>query len=103
MQSHFLPKPDGSKLHYLQTGNPKGPLIVRLHGLGGSTAPFAPLVSRLPPNHNIVLLDFQSFGKSPPSSQPPTISGLVSDLKHVTESLQMTRQGAEGAQDSVGI
>lgn len=88
MASNVIETGNGTKLHYLQSGNSHGPLLICLHGLGGSTDTFEPLVSRLPQSYNIVLVDFPGFGKSPVPTQRPTISGYVSDLHDVIASLQ---------------
>lgn len=101
MQSRFFSRPDGPKLHYLQAGDPTGTLLICLHGLGGSTATYTPIVHRLPQDHNILLLDFPGFGKSPPPSQRPTIPGLVSDLQYVIESLRTIPQGVGADQSAV--
>lgn len=103
MRSHFISKPDGSKIHYQQSGDPEGTLLICLHGLGGSTATFTPLVPHLPQDHNIILLDFPGFGKSPPPSQCPTITGLVSDLQNFIKSVQETRQGAANNKSKVSV
>lgn len=103
MQSHFISKPDGSKLHCQRSGDPEGTLLICLHGLGGSTATFIPLVPHLPQDHNIILVDFPGFGKSPPPSQGPTITGLVSDLQNVIKSVQETRQEAANSKSKVSV
>ncbi|KAH8734238.1 Alpha/Beta hydrolase protein [Ilyonectria robusta] len=88
MASNVIETGNGTTLHYLQSGNSHGPLLICLHGLGGSTNTFTPLVSRLTQSYNIVLVDFPGFGKSPVPTQRPTIPGYVSDLHDVIASLQ---------------
>jgi 3-oxoadipate enol-lactonase len=90
LQSNFHTTSSGSKLHYLQTGCSSGPLLLCLHGLGGSTETFIRLLPHLPSCYNIVLLDFPGFGKSPfvPKSNTVTIAGYVADLGEFIADLQ---------------
>ncbi|PVI04813.1 alpha/beta-hydrolase [Periconia macrospinosa] len=80
----------GTKLHYLQTGNQTGPLLLCLHGLGGSTDTFNPLLPYLPSDYSTILVDFPGFGKSPLTASPNTISiaNHVADLDDFITSLQ---------------
>lgn len=95
MKSNFVAKPDGTKLHYLQSGSETGPLLICLHGLGGSTETFIPLLPRLPPSYQVILLDFPGFGKSPSPTESPTVAKYVADLHNVITSLQGTASGSE--------
>jgi 3-oxoadipate enol-lactonase len=72
--SHFHLTTAGTKLHYLQFGSTEGPLLLCLHGLGGSRDTFLPLLPVLPKSYKIILVDFQGFGKSPLIKSPNTIS-----------------------------
>ncbi|KAF2704931.1 alpha/beta-hydrolase [Pleomassaria siparia CBS 279.74] len=85
----------GTKTHYPRTIDQAGPLLVCLHGLGGSTETFKPLVERLPAGYDIVLVDFQGFGKTPLTSttKVPSIQGHVSDLHDLITSLQTNDNG----------
>jgi len=80
----------GTNTHYLQGGDPSGPLLVCLHGLGGSTETFSPLVPFLPQAYNIVLVDFPGFGKTPlaGATRPLSVEGLVSDLEDLITHLR---------------
>ncbi|KAF2026262.1 alpha/beta-hydrolase [Setomelanomma holmii] len=80
----------GTKLHYAQTGSLSGPLLICLHGLGGSIEKFFPLLTYLPSTYHIILLDFPGFGKSPFPKQPSSISiaNHVADLGDLISSLQ---------------
>lgn len=95
MKSNFVAKPDGTKLHYLQSGNETGLLLICLHGLGGSTETFIPLLPRLPQSYQVILLDFPGFGKSPPPTDRPAVAKYVADLHHVITSLQGIASGSE--------
>ncbi|KAL8366364.1 hypothetical protein RB595_004913 [Gaeumannomyces hyphopodioides] len=80
----------GTKTHYLQSGPPAGSLLVALHGLGGSTNTFVPLLSAVPHTFRTALVDFQGFGKTPlaDASKPLSIAGHVADLHDLVASLQ---------------
>jgi pimeloyl-ACP methyl ester carboxylesterase len=80
----------GTKLHYLRTGNQSGPLLLCLHGLGGSSDTFTPLLQHFPSNHNIILLDFPGFGKSPApqASESMSVAGHVADVSELIQVLQ---------------
>ncbi|KAF1937839.1 alpha/beta-hydrolase, partial [Clathrospora elynae] len=82
--------PSGTKTHFLQGGNPAGPLLVCLHGLGVSTETFIPLPLSLPQTYKIILVDFQGFGKSPLSNPTKRLSipGHASNLGTLIASLQ---------------
>ncbi|KAL6151933.1 hypothetical protein ACJBU6_08826 [Exserohilum turcicum] len=87
--SHYFTTRSGTKFHYLQGGEPLSPLLVCLHGLGGSTETFLPLVPFFPQDYNIILVDFQGFGKTPLSDgQQISIAGHVADLSDLIASLQ---------------
>jgi pimeloyl-ACP methyl ester carboxylesterase len=98
LSSHFYTTSAGTKTHYLQTGDPTAKLLICLHGLGGSVETFKPLLAYLPRTQNIVLVDFQGFGKSPLTSatKPLSISGHVSDLHNLITHLQADNSGLEG-------
>lgn len=85
----------GTTLHYLQTGTSLGPLLLCLHGLGGSSETFIPLLPHFPTNRNIVLLDFQGFGKTSlnQSAGPVSVAKHAADVEELIAALQ-------GAQDA---
>lgn len=88
MSSNFVTCGDGTKLHYLREGNPDAPQVICLHGLGGSTNTFTPIIPRLSQPCNIVRVDFPGFGKSPPSGRRHTVADYVTHLYDVVASLQ---------------
>ncbi|KAH7094256.1 Alpha/Beta hydrolase protein [Paraphoma chrysanthemicola] len=97
LASHYHTTASGTKLHYAQTGNRSGSLLLCLHGLGGSIETFFPLLPHLPSTYNIVLVDFPGFGKSPLPEQPDNISiaGHVANLDDLIASLQGASTKAE--------
>ncbi|CAG9988264.1 unnamed protein product [Clonostachys byssicola] len=88
MASRFVETASSRKLHCLQTGDPKGQLIICLHGLGGSTNTFKSLLLRLPQSYNIICLDFPGFGASPALTERPTVASYVSDLHDIVTFFQ---------------
>jgi 3-oxoadipate enol-lactonase len=78
----FLTTKNHTKLHFVESGTPNGILIICLHGLGGSTETFSPLLPFLDNNYRVIRLDFEGLGKSPLTSQdkPLSIARYVSDL-----------------------
>jgi len=52
----------GAKIHYLEAGS--GPVVILLHGLGGSTANWAPTIGPLAQKYRVIVPDQIGFGKS---------------------------------------
>ncbi|KAJ5913659.1 hypothetical protein N7504_002542 [Penicillium tannophilum] len=89
--SFYYKTPNGTNLHFTQAGNPSGSLVVLLHGLGGSTKTFQPIVQSLSPQiHRLICVDLEGFGQTPLSSPSTTLSVLryVDDLEHLVAHLQ---------------
>ena len=88
--SNYITTSSGTKSHYLQGGDSSGPLLICLHGLGGSTETFLSLLPFLPQGFAIVLVDFQGFGKTSlaNSDRRISIANHVSDLGDLVTSLQ---------------
>jgi pimeloyl-ACP methyl ester carboxylesterase len=97
LSSHFYTTKASTKTHYLQTGDPAGRLLICLHGLGGSIETFRSLIQFIPKTYNIILVDFQGFGKTPLTfkSEPLSIRGHVSDLHDLITYLQAHKNGLE--------
>lgn len=105
LASSYFTTPSGTKTHCLQGGSSSGPLLICLHGLGGSTETFEPLLSALPKTHHIILVDFQGFGKTPLTDPTNkfTIAGHVADLHHLIASLQAAASKQEQPDKTVLI
>ncbi|KAL5343442.1 Alpha/Beta hydrolase protein [Aspergillus crustosus] len=89
--SHYHKTPNGTTIHYTQTGNLNGRLIVLLHGLGGSTATFTPLLPHLHPETNrLVSVDLEGLGETPLSMSDVilSITRYADDLESLVTSLQ---------------
>ena len=96
LTSSYFKTTSDTNTHYLQAGDPSGPLLICLHGLGGSTETFSPLVPSLPPTYNIILVDFPGFGKTPLAGvrEPLSVEGLVFDLADLIASLRGSSNGS---------
>ncbi|KAH7109111.1 Alpha/Beta hydrolase protein [Dendryphion nanum] len=88
--SEFFTTSSGTKLHFLQVGPRHGTLLLCLHGLGGSSSTFLPLLTHLPPTYHTILIDFPGFGSTPtpPSTQTLSIASHVADLDDLIAHLQ---------------
>jgi len=58
-----IPSPSGD-LYYEREGNPSGPAILFIHGLGGTTNAYQPLVSALKDDFDLVRYDWAGHGRS---------------------------------------
>jgi pimeloyl-ACP methyl ester carboxylesterase len=95
--SQYHTTPNGTTVHFTQTGNPAGTLIVLIHGLGGSTETFTPLLPHLhPEQYRILCVDLEGFGKTSLSSPEVTLSitRYVDDLESLVTSLQGSEEGS---------
>lgn len=103
--SFYHKTPNGTNVHYTQSGNDLGPLIILLHGLGGSTKTFESLLPFLSPHLNrLVCVDFEGFGQTALST-PETVLSIpryVNDLEHLVASLQGHSQDTAGTPIFIG-
>ena len=87
--SNFFHCQTGTQTHYTSTGNKTGPLLIALHGLGGSTETFAPLIPHLPLHkYNVICVDFEGFGKSVWTNSHISVPRYVADLDELVSHLQ---------------
>jgi pimeloyl-ACP methyl ester carboxylesterase len=69
-------------VHYVDHGGPAGaPLIVLVHGLGGSHANWAPLAPLLTPTYRVLALDLAGFGLTAGGPRSASVHGNR-DLLH---------------------
>lgn len=104
LESRYYTTKSGKSLHYQEAGSSLGPLTLCLHGLGGSTETFVPLVPLLPENRRIVLLDFLGFGKTPfnDSTGKVSVASHVADVSELITSLHGAPDAAS-ARDTIII
>ncbi|KAK2018645.1 alpha/beta-hydrolase [Colletotrichum eremochloae] len=88
--SSYFTAPSGHTIHFLQSGTASGALLICLHGLGGSSETFLPLLPALPKSFNIVLVDFPGFGKSTlnKAPKPITVTDTVLDIHGLISSIK---------------
>lgn len=75
------------RLHVEVSGNPSGPTVIFIHGLGGNSTNYTPLIhaARLQDSHNVVTFDFEGHGLSPLTGEGLTVDGIVLSVKEVLE------------------
>lgn len=67
-----------SKVYYEQEGNKNGSAILCIHGLGGTTNFYQPVVSGLK-DYNVVRFDLSGHGRSTLPSNKASIASYVED------------------------
>jgi len=60
--SHYLDLPDGVRLHYRDEGEPKGPVVMLLHGYSASSVDWDDWVSKLGSTYRIIAPDMPGHG-----------------------------------------
>jgi pimeloyl-ACP methyl ester carboxylesterase len=72
--------PATGPVHYVDFGGADRPVIVLVHGLGGSHLNWELLAPRLTARSRVLALDLPGFGLSPPAARPSTVRGNVEIL-----------------------
>jgi 3-oxoadipate enol-lactonase len=85
-KSYYHKTPNGSRIFVEDCGT--GPLIVLMHGLGGTTNAFQPLINPFSSRFTLLRFDFAGSGFSKFKS-PPSIPQFVEDLHSILESRAM--------------
>jgi 3-oxoadipate enol-lactonase len=90
----FFTTNNQTKLHFVESGNPEGKLVIYLYGLGGSVETFTPLLPFLENTYRVIRLDFEGLGKSPLTYQnkPLSIARYSSDLGYLVSHVQRDGQ-----------
>ncbi|KAF3491179.1 alpha/beta hydrolase fold protein [Arthroderma uncinatum] len=76
----------GKHLYYKKHGNPTGPPIVLVHGLGGTSEYYDPLISslKLAETYSIHQFDLEGHGRSPSSAESIlSMSSFADDVKSI--------------------
>ncbi|KAM0747624.1 putative hydrolase [Meredithblackwellia eburnea MCA 4105] len=86
--------PTGLRLHFssltsASTFSPSKPTIIFIHGLGGSSSNWLPLiqVAKLEDSHNVIAFDLEGHGLSPLSGEDISIDGFAESVKGVLETV----------------
>jgi pimeloyl-ACP methyl ester carboxylesterase len=96
---------NGKSLFYQRQGNVVKPSIVFVHGLGGSTEYWNPLINELglQESHSLHLFDLEGHGLSPTSPLSAlSISSFAADLHGIFEHAELTSSGATVVAHSMG-
>lgn len=94
---------NSKQLFYRHTGVPTGSPIIFIHGLGGSSEFYNPLIASLglERNHSLHLLDLEGHGLSPTSAGSTiSISSYASDIKALAQQAKVA--GATVVAHSMG-
>ena len=84
-------------------GQIDGPPIIFIHGLGGSSSYFSPLVAKLWSTHALYLSDFEGHGLSPTNALSEiTIASLASDIRDIYHNARADRKPASVIAHSMG-
>ena len=86
-------KTDRPGLYFEQEGNKNGPAVLFIHGLGGTTNVYQPLVSSLQ-DYNLVRFDWAGHGRSSLTSKT-SIHSYVEDAEGSNGSILRCHQPAD--------
>ncbi|CAG7924690.1 unnamed protein product [Penicillium olsonii] len=93
---------NGKSLFYQRLGLENGPPVFFIHGLGGSTTYFHPLVTKLQSTHSLHLLDLEGHGLSPTSALSTlSIASFAEDLYQMSK-VAGVREGVTVVAHSMG-
>lgn len=86
----------GARIHALVGGPGDGDPLVLLHGLGGSSANWAPLAPRLAASRRVVLVDLPGHGRSAPLPAAPGIAPYADRVAELLDRLGVPRATVVG-------
>lgn len=93
---------NGKKLFYQRLGVQGGPPVIFIHGLGGSSTYFHPLVAKLQSTHSLHLLDLEGHGLSPTSAlNSVTVASFAEDVYQMAQAASV-RENATVIAHSMG-
>ncbi|CAL5873156.1 uncharacterized protein PFLUO_LOCUS7425 [Penicillium psychrofluorescens] len=93
---------NGKDLFSQQLGKEDGPPIIFIHGLGGSSSYFHPLISKLKSTNSLHLLDLEGHGLSPTSALSSlTIRSFADDFYNMAQASSV-KKGATVIAHSMG-
>ncbi|PYT36725.1 MAG: hypothetical protein DMF52_06055 [Acidobacteria bacterium] len=76
-------------LHYVETGNPRGPILLFLHGITGSRRYWQKKVRPLESDHRIIIPDLLGFGLSPKPHLEYTIEVFRDSVRGFVEEFDL--------------
>ncbi|KAH7355452.1 fumarylacetoacetate hydrolase-like protein [Rhexocercosporidium sp. MPI-PUGE-AT-0058] len=89
-----LTQVNSKQLYYRQTGDASKPPIIFIHGLGGSSEFYGPLIASmgLEKTHSLHLVDLEGHGLSPTSAKSTiTIASYAEDFLALTQNANVSR------------
>lgn len=83
---------DGTQLRLYEGGNPNGPPVVLVNGLGGNITTWRPLIRALEAEHHVLCFDYRGlFGSMPAVNGDYSIESHARDLRHVLDTFGLER------------
>jgi len=76
-------------LHYVSTGNPRGPVLLFLHGITGSRRYWQKKVQPLGRDHRLIIPDLLGFGLSPKPYLEYTIDVFRDSVRNFVEEIDL--------------
>jgi pimeloyl-ACP methyl ester carboxylesterase len=76
-------------LHYIETGNPRGPVLLFLHGITGSRRYWQKKVRPLGRDHRLIIPDLLGFGLSPKPYLEYTIDVFRDSVRNFVEEIDL--------------
>ncbi|KAJ3341602.1 Epoxide hydrolase 4 [Gonapodya sp. JEL0774] len=87
----YIPIKAGLKLHIVEAGDKKSPLMILLHGFPQNWTIWRPVMPTLSRTHRVVALDMRGYGGSdaPKDVAAYNLNHLTADVKELAEILQV--------------
>jgi pimeloyl-ACP methyl ester carboxylesterase len=82
---------DGIATRVRLEGDPAGPPVVLLHGIGRSLEDWGPQYDLLAPGHRLIGMDLPGFGRTPRRPEPASVDALARGVLATLDALGETR------------
>ena len=83
--------PDGETLAYVPLGDPKGPVVMLIHGYTDNARDWVPLVPYLSPHFRLILVDIRGHGRSSKPECCYTRFDFAYDIKLLLDALHVAQ------------
>lgn len=87
---------DGTEVSYVDYGSGPGPVVLLVHGLGGSWRVWLANLADLGQAHRVIAVDLPGFGASPPDGSPCRYDTFAATLDRLCADLGITSVVAVG-------
>jgi pimeloyl-ACP methyl ester carboxylesterase len=102
--SQYVDLPDGVHMHYLDQGNPKGPVVVLLHGFAMSTDTWAAWTQRLGRDYRVIAIDLPGFGLTrAPGSKAYDYGAMADELEAFAKARHLVKFVVAGSSMGGGV